>query len=71
MSLRRQPREFRADGWPLCPWCGENEVYSLVALAWFDPGRKPSFEDMASGPFKCYGCSWAVDKLLSRAGAVL
>lgn len=25
--------ELRADGWPLCPWCGEDELYSLAAPA--------------------------------------
>jgi hypothetical protein len=24
-----KPIAFRADGWPLCPICGEDELYSL------------------------------------------
>lgn len=39
-------REFRKDGWPLCPQCGEDELYSLCV---------PATAETITG---CYRCSW-------------
>lgn len=39
-------REFREDGWPLCPICGEDELYSLAM---------PATIETISG---CYSCRW-------------
>lgn len=37
---------FRADGWPLCPTCGEDELYSLATYA-------------TLGTIEgCYRCGW-------------
>ena len=48
------PHEFRADGWPLCPVCGEDEVYSLI---WND-GPRPSMDEFMAGALACYRCTW-------------
>lgn len=39
-------RRFRADGWPYCPCCDEDELYSLA-----DPA---SIETIVG----CYRCGW-------------
>lgn len=38
--------EHRADGWPLCPRCGDDELYSLMVPA--------TIETIAG----CYACNW-------------
>ena len=38
---------YRADGWPLCPRCGEDELFSM------------QFPAKASDPLACYRCDWA------------
>lgn len=39
--------EFRQDGWPLCPQCGEDELYSLDV-----PATKENIDG-------CYRCRWS------------
>jgi hypothetical protein len=39
--------EYRADGWPLCPRCGEDELWSAAVPA------------DAGGDLQCYECRWA------------
>ena len=39
-------REFRDDGWPLCPQCGEDELWSPAS---------PATIETISG---CYRCDW-------------
>lgn len=38
--------KFRSDGWPLCPVCGEDELYSLAV---------PATVETIVG---CYRCNW-------------
>lgn len=41
--------EYRRDGWPLCPRCGEDELWSAVAIfSMADP----------LGDLRCYNCNW-------------
>lgn len=49
MATRTNGYEYRADGWPLCPECGEDELYSIRS---FD--EPPD----ASHPMRCYVCSF-------------
>lgn len=39
----------RLDGWPLCPLCGEDEVYCL---------QNPA---CICADMRCYGCKWHGD----------
>jgi hypothetical protein len=39
--------EYRKDGWPLCPGCGEDELWSRA----LDP--------RATDPLRCYRCGWS------------
>ncbi len=51
-------KEFREDGWPLCPQCGEDELYSLVMLNWTGEGPHPSIQECIAGGMRCYYCGW-------------
>lgn len=44
----------RADGWPLCPSCGEDELWS--PLVWEDV--RPSVEAFIAAGLTCYRCHW-------------
>ena len=50
----------RGDGWPLCPSCGEDEVWSPLIIE-DDQGypRTPTLEEyMEFGVFACLACGW-------------
>lgn len=61
---RSQYREFRHDGWPLCPRCGEDELMSGLAYAvvgCFPPsedGRKALLHTYLMAGTRCLFCSW-------------
>ena len=38
--------EYRRDGWPLCPNCGEDELWSRA------------LHPVATDPLRCYVCGW-------------
>lgn len=46
MTFERLATEFRKDGWPLCPRCGEDELWSHEQPA------------NAAGYLSCYRCMW-------------
>ena len=55
-------REFRKDGWPLCPQCGEEELYSGAGMAYNGQGERPTLaQDYFSG-FTCYKCNWSNER---------
>lgn len=56
MVGKNQYKEFRADGWPLCPNCGEDELYSH--LSWTDYDDKPAMSDYIKDGLQCYRCQW-------------
>ena len=56
-------KEFRKDGWPLCPRCGEEELYSRVMIAWMGEGERPTLEDCLKGAMTCYRCNWSSDNM--------
>ena len=45
---------IRADGWPLCPVCEEDELYSL--LNWNGQGAKPPMAEYIRAGMCCYLC---------------
>jgi hypothetical protein len=49
-------REFRWDGWPLCPRCGEDELYSVVLKGWRNGQPVPPRAQCFAGAFECYAC---------------
>ena len=54
--MNEQPTEFRADGWPLCPLCGEDEVAS--PLMWTEDMDRPTLAEFIAGPLRCLWCGW-------------
>jgi hypothetical protein len=54
----KQFKEYRKDGWPLCPQCEEDELYSHLMLGWTDPDSTPSVEECIKGGMTCYRCGW-------------
>lgn len=49
--------EVRPDGWPLCPRCGQDEVWS--PLIWDGTGERPALAAYIAAGLRCYGCSWS------------
>jgi hypothetical protein len=52
--------EYRPDGWPLCPQCGDDELWSRV------PGHSSELPETPAlllacfaEPFTCYFCNWS------------
>lgn len=48
--------ETRKDGWPLCPVCGEDELWS--ALPWNGDGERPPMQAWIDHGLRCYKCGW-------------
>jgi|PersoiStandDraft_1058852.scaffolds.fasta_scaffold264524_1 hypothetical protein len=53
------PIEFRKDGWPLCPTCGDDEVETGLP---FHEGADYTLEDYLKGPLNCIACGWTNSK---------
>jgi len=48
--------EFRADGWPLCPNCGEDELSAPTAWNGTDP--RPTIQQFIDAGIFCMQCGW-------------
>lgn len=46
----------RTDGWPLCPHCGQDELWS--PLVWDGIGERPTLGAYAAAGLRCYYCHW-------------
>lgn len=61
-------KEYRADGWPLCPFCGEDELYSFrrdLAIIVKDTIEPPTpaeiravIAEYIDAGLRCYRCNW-------------
>ena len=49
--------KYRADGWPLCPNCGEDELWSK--LIWQGAGECPPIAHYIKAGLSCYRCGWS------------
>jgi hypothetical protein len=58
--------ETRKDGWPLCPVCSEDELWS--GLPWNGEGDRPPMQAWIDHGLRCYKCGWDSDPL--TVGAV-
>lgn len=45
--------QYRKDGWPLCPCCGEDELADLSVRDW-----PVSFKSDPANELTCYVCRW-------------
>ena len=53
--------QTRQDGWPLCPVCGEDELFTMMPLE-FQPtslGNTTVLERIVHGHWGCYACEWS------------
>ncbi len=50
---------FRQDGWPFCPSCHQDELYSTIMMAWDGQEPRPTLEECMAGELKCYACQWS------------
>lgn len=55
---------YRADGWPLCPRCGEDELWS--PLVWGGRGERPTVEAYLAAGVRCYRCGWESGEDVTR-----
>lgn len=53
--------DFRQDGWPLCPLCKEDELYSVLMLKCTSAEHKPTVAQCMRDVMRCYKCGWASD----------
>lgn len=70
-------QEYRKDGWPLCPRCEDDELYSFMMIRYNGQGEQPTLEQCFTDEFRCYHCNWqgriqpqsavAVESILSPA----
>lgn len=54
--------EFRFDGWPLCPACEDDSLYSLLIHSYDGLGPMPTLEECLAGDFACKRCQriWSI-----------
>lgn len=50
----RQYTAFRRDGWPFCPRCGEDELWT----PWTPEGEEASLDDYIANKLSCLRCEW-------------
>lgn len=60
-------KEFRSDGWPYCPRCEEDELYSVYLMTSHGIEREIRGEvifmtELLKYPFRCYACNWRNDE---------
>src|SRR5262249_23757670 len=55
----------RQDGWPLCPRCGEDELWS--SFAWNGDGERPPMQAWLDAGLTCYQCGWSNIDPISRS----
>jgi hypothetical protein len=51
-------RHYRADGWPLCPLCEEDELWTAA--------HSPDLEDHFLETFRCYRCGWSGRRVMRK-----
>lgn len=69
-------KEFRKDGWPLCPRCEEDELYSCYAMTSHCTDRQLkgetiTVEESLRYPFKCYRCNWSDESDLGKLATMV
>lgn len=51
--------EFTERGWPVCPGCGEDELWS--PLLWDGEGEQPKPQQYVDAGMRCYRCNWHLE----------
>lgn len=50
-------KEYRDDGWPYCPRCGEDELWSTFTPG--PPDYTGTLEQYLAEELRCYRCNWS------------
>jgi len=53
--------KYRKDGWPLCPKCGEDELFSALCMVVTKDMKQPNLLDCLCAGFGCHKCGWSDD----------
>ncbi len=68
-SAQNTSYETRRDGWPLCPRCGEDELWS--AITWDGLTERPPMEIWLAAGLTCYKCRWSnIDPITWAVGPI-
>ena len=59
MTANGERTTYRADGWPCCPGCGEDELFSVLMMRWDGEDERPTLAACFEKEFRCYACRWA------------
>lgn len=54
-------KEYRRDGYPLCPECGDDELVSAICMLWPMDKPSPKIEEVLEGGFHCLNCNFMDD----------
>jgi hypothetical protein len=65
-TMQMEIHEFRKDGWPLCPSCGDDELASRVMMAYMGIESAPTLAECLAGEFFCYACPWDSARIPKR-----
>ena len=59
MTANGERTTYRDDGFPRCPSCGEDELFSVAMMRWTGDGPRPTLAEVFDHEFRCYLCRWA------------
>lgn len=59
-------KKHSPDGWPLCPNCGEDRLYSPLTLRLFVTGVPLSVAQAEAAGMECTRCGWMSEELGGR-----
>ena len=55
--------EFKKDGWPFCPFCGDDELWCPDSVKFQkDNQRPPTVEECIKMGLACYHCGWSSER---------
>lgn len=64
-----QPYQFRADHWPICPNCGNDELWS--PLISYNLDVRPTIQEYIDAGLRCYYCQWSSDGDTQRVNGMI
>lgn len=72
MVDKTQYKEFRKDGWPFCPNCEDDELWSPGLLDYYSrTGEMPSINWCIDDGLQCYRCQWQSTEVKRKNGQLL
>ena len=60
LNLKDNPfKEYRRDGWPYCPRCEQDELYTLLNANNNSHPNGVTIQERIDAGVKCYYCDWS------------